>query len=263
MNSESLYVTGDTGATIGYLERLRGYELERVRDCFEPKSRVLEVGGANGYQASVIASWGCDVISIDVADRPPSPIIYHPVHDYDGQRLPFPDRTFDLVFSSHVLEHIRDFSSMLEEMRRVLKPNGMAIHILPTPGWRFWTSLSHYGYILKRLVGGQKNTAAAIVPSVTEQLNKRGYWWVMRRALFAGPHGEYPNAIGELWYFSRKRWLAAFANAGYVVERDYPTNLFYTGYCLVPGFGLSARRELSRFLGSACRVFVMHPLSAG
>ena len=45
--------------------------------------------------------------------------------------LPFQNAQFDLVFASHVLEHIKDDLKALAEIRRVLKPNGIAI--LPVP----------------------------------------------------------------------------------------------------------------------------------
>lgn len=49
----------------------------------------------------------------------------------DIQALPFADETFDFVFASHVLEHIPDDHKALFEIRRILKPQGMAI--LPVP----------------------------------------------------------------------------------------------------------------------------------
>lgn len=52
-------------------------------------------------------------------------------HKVDIQRLPFSDETYDLVFASHVLEHIQDDNKALAEIRRILKPNGIAI--LPVP----------------------------------------------------------------------------------------------------------------------------------
>ncbi len=52
-------------------------------------------------------------------------------HKVDIQQLPFADATYDVVFASHVLEHIVDDEKALSEIRRVLKPRGIAI--LPVP----------------------------------------------------------------------------------------------------------------------------------
>ena len=52
-------------------------------------------------------------------------------HNVDLQHLPFADETYDFVFASHVLEHIPDDQKAISEIRRILKPNGIAI--LPVP----------------------------------------------------------------------------------------------------------------------------------
>lgn len=46
-------------------------------------------------------------------------------------RLPFADASFDVVYASHVLEHIQDDRCALREIRRVLRPAGFAV--LPVP----------------------------------------------------------------------------------------------------------------------------------
>ena len=118
------------------LEKLRRAEIESVREWFRPGTRVLEIGGGSGWQASLIASWGCEVVSIDVADRPAPPVQYFPVQTYDGEHIPFPDDSFDLVVSSNVLEHVRALVPLLAETRRVLRPGGQAVHILPSSSRR-------------------------------------------------------------------------------------------------------------------------------
>jgi SAM-dependent methyltransferase len=45
--------------------------------------------------------------------------------------LPFADASFDVVFASHVLEHIREDRRAMEEVRRVLRPGGLAIIEVP------------------------------------------------------------------------------------------------------------------------------------
>ena len=60
--------------------------------------------------------------------------------EYDGRVLPFPDAVLDVVLTSHVLAHLRNAPNACE-VRRVLKPRGVAISIVPTATWRIWTSL--------------------------------------------------------------------------------------------------------------------------
>jgi SAM-dependent methyltransferase len=45
--------------------------------------------------------------------------------------LPFKNSAFDVVFCNHVLEHITDDTKAMQELYRVLKPNGMGIFQIP------------------------------------------------------------------------------------------------------------------------------------
>lgn len=54
----------------------------------------------------------------------------------DVTRLPLADASFDLVLCSHVLEHVPDDAAALAEFRRVLRPGGAAVLMVPTvEGW--------------------------------------------------------------------------------------------------------------------------------
>jgi SAM-dependent methyltransferase len=48
-----------------------------------------------------------------------------------GEQLPFPTNTFDIVYSTNVLEHVQNPSAVLEESLRVLKPGGILQYIYP------------------------------------------------------------------------------------------------------------------------------------
>jgi ubiquinone/menaquinone biosynthesis C-methylase UbiE len=129
-------------------ERIRRQELELVKRWIRPGSRVLEIGGGSGFQAALLAAWGCEIISIDLAGKA-SPEKqgfgkqYWPVEAYDGRRLPFGDREFDVVYSSHMLYHVEALPQFLGEMQRVLRPGGLALHLLPSASWRWWTNLTY------------------------------------------------------------------------------------------------------------------------
>ena len=45
--------------------------------------------------------------------------------------LPFEDNSFDIIFCNHVLEHIPDDTKAMQELYRVMKPNGWGIFQIP------------------------------------------------------------------------------------------------------------------------------------
>jgi SAM-dependent methyltransferase len=49
----------------------------------------------------------------------------------DITRMPFPDASFDAIICSHVLEHIPEEQAALRELRRVLRPDGWALVVVP------------------------------------------------------------------------------------------------------------------------------------
>jgi SAM-dependent methyltransferase len=49
----------------------------------------------------------------------------------DVQALPFADASFDFVLCSHVLEHVGDDRLALRELRRVLRPRGSGLILVP------------------------------------------------------------------------------------------------------------------------------------
>ena len=264
------------------LEQLRRAELEMIKGWLRPGMRILEIGGGNGIQASVVAAWGYELMSIDLPERPfPRPYLF-PVKDYDGINIPATDESFDLIFSSNVLEHVAHLPPLFAEMRRVLKPDGLALHILPTPAWRLWTCLTHYGDLSRarlnlprrKNASSSSSSCAPHVPTngtdenvaataATARNGQRSLARRLKRTLFAEAHGEYPGALSELYYFSRRRWLKVFRENGFDVRQVAGNKLFYTGYALFPNISIERRRELSRLLGSACHIYVMSKLDSG
>jgi SAM-dependent methyltransferase len=45
--------------------------------------------------------------------------------------IPFPDATFDLIISDQVFEHVLEQEQAFREIHRVLKPQGVSIHVMP------------------------------------------------------------------------------------------------------------------------------------
>ena len=59
--------------------------------------------------------------------------LYSPLADVKADicNLPFEDNSYDTILCNHVLEHIPDDIKAMQELYRVLKPNGMAILQIP------------------------------------------------------------------------------------------------------------------------------------
>lgn len=254
-------------AELGHLEKLRRTEFDTVSNYFSRTKRVLEIGGGTGYQARLIADRGCDVVSVDVATAGLHAQFF-PVQIYDGIHLPMGDETVDVVFSSNVLEHVQDLALMLHDTNRVLRPNGVAIHILPSATWRLWTSVLYPIFVAMSLA-----TQPPAVPGITGRVTPTAIGSTIRRKgiVAAGlrailwpllPHGEFSNSLTELFFYRRSYWCRQFKRYRFRVERAFGSQLFYTGHPLFPGITLERRRQLSHLLGSSTNVFVLRKYQA-
>lgn len=225
-----------------------------------PAPRVLEIGAGTGYQAARLQQLGYQVTAVELPSSAYAGSRVFGVMDYDGELLPFADGSFDVVFSSNVLEHVPGLDGMLGEIRRVLATGGIALHVLPTPAWRAWSTVMHLPWLLTRAVRRLGSRAAGNVPSGASAVGGRRAW----HDLLPSRHGERGNAMTEMLYFSRRWWLGRFATAGFAVASDRPAGVFYTG-CMVLGgaWGIDGRVRWSRWLGSACRIYLTTPTGQG
>lgn len=242
------------------LEAVRASELEGLRQWFKPGSRVVEIGGGSGYQASLLAKWGCSVRSLDLAERRPWPHTYFTVESYDGEHLPVADGAADIVFSSNVLQDVppAKLPAFIDEMRRVLAPGGLAVHVLPSSSWRLSTNATYYAYLAKRLAGIEHRMPGATeVADGSTVAQRRGVAYLLRRLILPPPVGAYPSALAEVFYFRRARWTALFRDRGFEVVSAEGNGLFYTGVGLWPELSIDARRQLAQVLGSACTNLVL------
>jgi ubiquinone/menaquinone biosynthesis C-methylase UbiE len=126
--------------------------LERYLPGFlSPGKKILEVGC--GFGAFTVFS--CALHGYDTTGVEPDPVVREMaqelakksgvktlIADCPGEALSFPDQTFDLVYSSNVLEHVQDPARVLAESIRVLKPGGYLFFTYPNY-CSFWEG--HYG----------------------------------------------------------------------------------------------------------------------
>jgi SAM-dependent methyltransferase len=224
--------------SVDHLNEIRLIELQSVLPYLPAKGRVLELGAGTGRQALALSELGFEVSAIDIPSSAYAEQRLFPVQDYDGTTIPFEDGTFDAVYSSNTLEHVKDLEAMHREIARVLRPRGISIHLMPSHWWRAWTTLSApLGAVQTALKGRPVQAAKVLAGTVL-------------------PHGERGNAISELRLFRPAWWKRNFEENGFTLTECRPVELFYTG-CMVLGKGMAfdRRRALSRVLGSASYLY--------
>ena len=116
------HLAGDTAALIEALSvDITGQALAGLT--------VLDVGGGPGYFAAEFTQRGAWYVGLEpsVSEMSAAGLSGYGAVRGDGTALPFRTRTFDITFSSNVVEHIPGWRAMGEEMLRVTKPGGLAV----------------------------------------------------------------------------------------------------------------------------------------
>ena len=243
---------------VEYIHALRSAELETIFHFIPEGARVLEVGGGAGYQAQMLTERGVSVVSVDVKEsiwRDSS--VFH-IIEYDGHTFPFPDDSFDIVLSSHVLVQVPNLAALYREMVRVLRAGGSAIHVVPTHWWRIWAYISYYPHLVKQTIVWCAKGSGAV-------RNLSGDSWTPSRILrcLLGPPrtGVRGNAITEVAFFHPTWWRCHFRRHGWTIIEERSLKIFCTGNAVCGLFlGIWARRRLAHLLGSASYLFQVVPV---
>lgn len=234
------------------------------------RARILEIGAGAGWQAAELSNSGFLVEAIDVA----SSIYYqervYDVEIYDGRHIPFLDQYFDIVFTSHVLDEVEHVEQVMSEMARVLKPEGVAIHVLPTASWRVWTNIAHYPALSKalwrRIAGSQplmysrpdchhhKHSNKIRSNGASKSLFQSIWSNIMPSGL-----GVRGNSFSQIYSFSGTGWEKFFMSFGWETIR-MTNGLFYTGYSILgPRVTIGQRMLLSKIFGSSAHILMTKP----
>jgi len=142
------------------------------QDIYENKDYTLPVGSLPTRRLQIVKTKkmidiGCgpinrseefpeyDLVRVDIRDD------CNPDFRCDVRDLPFPEKSFDRVFSSHVLEHFPrgEWKAVLKEWVRLVKDDGELLLVLPNIEW----AIEHYKDVGKEtdvynvLYGAQSN----------------------------------------------------------------------------------------------------------
>ena len=182
--------------------------------------RVLEIGCGQGVLLNYIVERGADAFGVDMSSVSVTRTKAgagelgqaNRVHVCvaDAESLPFPDDAFDAIVSFGVLHHTPDTAASIRQLRRTLKPGGIAIVMLYRTGNPKWWAVR----VIRAISG-----AASWVSRRTAWITGR-----LRATTSAGdPHG---TALLELFgvptmqAFSNADAVAMFEGFSEVVVRN-------------------------------------------
>jgi ubiquinone/menaquinone biosynthesis C-methylase UbiE len=119
---------------IGYAEHLTRY-LAAVPLC-EGKD-VLDIASGSGYGSRELAAAARSVIGVDISQEAVDYAKEHfPADNLEyrvgsGTSIPLDDDSVDVVITFETIEHIDDYRTFVAEIRRVLRPGGVAVVSTP------------------------------------------------------------------------------------------------------------------------------------
>lgn len=83
--------------------------------------KILDVGGGEGAYSYELKKHGFNSVCVDIDDEYIKRAKEKGVESYimDGSNLDFPDNSFNIILLFEVLEHVKNFDSILKEAKRV------------------------------------------------------------------------------------------------------------------------------------------------
>jgi len=139
-------VSSDLKSIESWNHHADNFDLAMDQIGLEGKEEILELGAGRCWASAAFARLGCTVIALDVVRDKyiglesggvylSSGLFFERVLA-DMERLPFADRSFDLVFSTATVHHAPDLDKLCAEASRVLRPGGRFVAINDTvAGW--------------------------------------------------------------------------------------------------------------------------------
>lgn len=238
-----------------WIHHLRMNELEEVLKNIPSKDlKILEIGGGDGFIAKSLAKNGYNITSIDPNPRFPQSF---PVKQEDGTKMTFLDESFDIVITFHVLQSVNHLKILFEEIARVLKNDGIIIHVVPTSFWVLITSFWHVILLPRNILQSFKKISGAKSNEIKNISKKEVRIKKILKFIFLHPVGVRKSAFHEFIYFRKISWSNTFKESKMEIKKISSGPEIYTGFSIFKKKILNSRKKFVKGPISSSYCFVL------
>jgi SAM-dependent methyltransferase len=210
----------------------------------------LEIGAGDGFQSVLLSRYICRLLGTEInkqqLSRETGDRIEYRICSAEEAVGKSEDGSFDIVYSSNLLEHLADPVVVLRGIHRILKDDGITIHIMPSSLWKLCHMLLYVPVnavaigqhiASKRGAGGRFPEALFMLRQLFEGLSTGSNTLIeladreeemtgnnpgiirrrtafLKRLLVPRPHGISQNNLAEFSAFRKRRWIGVFKEAG-------------------------------------------------
>jgi SAM-dependent methyltransferase len=216
--------------------------------CFDDG---LEIGAGDGFQSLLLSKYFHRLVSTEINEL----VLSGKTCDSVEFRICSAEEaigncreaSLDVVYSSNLLEHLGDPAAILRGVLRILKDDGVTVHIIPTPLWKLCQMLLYVPanavalieqvlrqkgmknrfrelrFLLGQFLAGATAGSNTITDIADRESRLRGNNpgipqkrpAFLKRLLIPQPHGVSENNFAEIAAFGRRRWKTIFEQAGF------------------------------------------------
>lgn len=232
---------------------IRNIEWESIVDFIPENSSFLDVGSGSGYSMELAEKQKhCKVTGIDpnpntygVGRNWENSSIFNPKYKIDkgdGVNLPYDDNSFDVVFSSHVLEHVENKEHFLKEIRRVAKKSGILIIGVPTSSMALINMISQILFLSHH----------RIFNFILSRIGLSSFPKISIKHLFFLYSHSFPNrtVLYDLKNYRIKNWTKIISKEIKIINKKLPAIYPYPDYLQL--FKLKKNKKISSSVFFIC-----------
>jgi ubiquinone/menaquinone biosynthesis C-methylase UbiE len=236
------------------LHTLRKKEINIIFCQVIPKAfnNMLELGCGDGFQTQLLIKYAQRITAADFEPKRFTAEVGQNISfkQCDAEELGkcFENKSFDVIYSSSLLEHLQDPAEALRSISLVLKDEGVTIHCMPNSLWKLSQIVLFYPNLFILLLSKILkifNVKSEKPAAVSKSFDNNPKTVKSRTSmLIPHPHGAYPSNMAEFSAFSKRRWLKEFQDAGFDVIKVIACPIS-SGY----GFGFNIIKSVLEYFG--------------